>query len=101
MRTSTLRRQRGRDDSKMERLEARISPAQKKLFQKAASIQGRTLTQFVVGSAQEAAKNVVQEYELITLSVRDRKVFVKALLNPSVPSQKLLRAAQQYETKVS
>jgi len=34
-----------------ERLEARVSRKTKDLFQKAASIQGRTLTEFVVNSA--------------------------------------------------
>ena len=87
--------------TKMARLEARISPAQKKLIEKAASIQGRTVTQFVIDSAQQAAKNVVQEEKLITLSTRDSEVFVRALLNPPVPSKRLVKAVKHYKIKAS
>ena len=101
MRKSTLSRRRARHISKLARLEARISTAQKMLFEHAARIQGKTLTEFVVVSAQEAAKSVVEEHELITLSAHDRQVFVKALLNPPVPSKRLRAAVKRYKTKVS
>jgi uncharacterized protein (DUF1778 family) len=88
-------------NSKMARLEARITPAQKRLIAKAASIQGRTVTQFVVDSAQQAAKNVVQEDKLIALSTRDSEIFVKALLNAPVPSERLMTAVERYKSKIS
>jgi uncharacterized protein (DUF1778 family) len=83
--------------SKIERLEARVSREQKELFQRAADIQGRTLTDFVTSSVAEAAKRAIQEHEMMTLSVRDREVFVEALLNPPEPSDKLRAAAQRYK----
>ena len=82
---------------KTERLEARVSREQKELFQRAADIQGRTLTDFVTSSVAEAAKRAIQEHEMMTLSVRDREVFVEALLNPPEPSDKLRAAAQRYK----
>ena len=85
---------------KPERLEARISREQKELFQRAADIQGRTLTDFVISSLQEAAKRAIQEHEMMILSVRDREVFVEALLNPPNPSDKLRSAAQRYKQKI-
>ena len=85
---------------KPERLEARISREQKELFQRAADIQGRTLTDFVISSVQEAAKRAIQEHEMMILSVRDREVFVEALLNPPNPSDKLRSAAQRYKQKI-
>lgn len=85
---------------KPERLEARISREQKELFQRAADIQGRTLTDFVISSLQEAAKRAIQEHEMMILSVRDREVFVEALLNPPNPSEKLRTAAQRYKQKI-
>ena len=83
--------------SKIERLEARVTRVQKELFQRAADIQGRTLTDFVISSVAEAAKQVIQEYEIMILSVQDREVFVEALLNPPEPSDKLRAAASRYK----
>ncbi|WP_425525975.1 DUF1778 domain-containing protein [Halotia branconii] len=83
--------------SKAERLEARISKEQKELFQRAAKIQGRTLTDFVISSLLNAANQVIQENEMMILSRKDQEVFVEALLNPPEPSAKLKAAAQRYK----
>jgi uncharacterized protein (DUF1778 family) len=83
--------------SKVERLEARVTRAQKELFQLAAEIEGRTLTDFVISSVADAAKRVIQEHEMMTLSVRDREVFVEVLLNPPEPSDRLRAAASRYK----
>ncbi|MBE9249822.1 DUF1778 domain-containing protein [Dolichospermum sp. LEGE 00240] len=83
--------------SKSERLEARISPENKELFQRAADIQGRTLTDFVVSSLVSAANQIIQENEIMVLSRKDQEVFVEALLNPPKPSEKLQLAAQRYK----
>ena len=83
--------------SKSERLEARISPENKELFQRAADIQGRTLTDFVVSSLVSAANQIIQENEIMVLSRKDQEVFVEALLNPPEPSNKLRLAAQRYK----
>ncbi len=79
--------------AKRERLEARITPDQKALFQRAASLEGRTMTDFVVYSAQRAAEDVIRAHQ-IALSGRDSIAFVEALLNPPAPND-LLRAAAQ------
>lgn len=78
-------------------MEVRVSREQKELFQRAADIQGRTLTDFVISSVAEAAKQAIQEHEMMTLSVRDQEIFVEALLNPPAPSDKLRAAAQRYK----
>jgi uncharacterized protein (DUF1778 family) len=83
--------------SKAERLEARISKEQKELFQRAADLQGRSLTDFVLSSVLDAAKRAIQEHEMMILSVQDREVFVEALLNPPELSCKLEAAAQRYK----
>jgi len=82
---------------KSERLEARVSADLKRLFQEAANLHGITLTDFVIRSAQEAAKRAVQEQEIMRLSEQDRKVFVSALLNPPEPSPRLRAAVQRYK----
>lgn len=51
-------------------------------------------------AVQKAAKRAIQEHEMMILSVRDREVFVEALLNPPNPSDKLRSAAQRYKQKI-
>ncbi|QLE55241.1 DUF1778 domain-containing protein [Nostoc sp. TCL26-01] len=86
--------------SKAERLEARVTKEQKELFQRAADIQGRTLTDFVVSSVLDIAKKVIMEHENMILTKQDQEVFVAALLNPPEPSTKLRNAAQRYQQKM-
>ena len=84
------------DLRKRSRLEARISAEEKELFKRAAELQGCSLTEFVVRSAQEAARKTVKEHQMISLTARDTEAFVKALLKPPAPSKKLKRAAERY-----
>lgn len=83
--------------TKLERLEARLTREQKELLQQAAELEGRTLTDFVVSSAQAAALRTIQEHTLISLTKRDSEAFVEALLNPPEPGAALLAAAQRYK----
>ena len=83
-----------------ERLEARISKEQKQLFTKAAVLEGRSLSDFVVSSAQKAATKTVQEHEMLVLSARDREVFVAALLDDAPPGKTLRDAAKRYKERM-
>lgn len=83
--------------TKTARLEARVSAEEKKLFQHAAALQGRSLTDFLVTSAHEAARKTVQEHEIMELSARDRKAFVAALLHPPAPGRRLKKAVKRYK----
>jgi uncharacterized protein (DUF1778 family) len=78
------------------RIEARVSPKQKRLFERAAAIEGVTLTDFVISSMQRAATNAIQEYTMIQLSERNQRVFVEALMNPPEPIEALREAAKAY-----
>jgi uncharacterized protein (DUF1778 family) len=80
------------------RLEARITNEQKVLFQHAADLTGRSLTDFVVNSAQEAAARTVREHRVLTLTGQDRKVFVDVLLKPPLPGRRLRQAASRYKS---
>ena len=82
------------------RLEARITPEQKGLLQQAASLSGRTLSEFVVASAQEAAARVIQDHETIRLSRAEQIAFVTALLDPPAPGDRLRQAAATYRQQM-
>jgi uncharacterized protein (DUF1778 family) len=79
------------------RIEARVTSKQKRLFERAAAIEGVTLTDFAISSMQRAAARAVQEYTRIELSERSQRTFVEALMNPPVPNSALREAAKAYK----
>jgi len=87
--------------SKQDRLEARITPEQKELLQQAAAIEGTSLTDFVVRSAQRAAEQTIRDHVTIALTARESQAFVEALLEPPAPNAALRAAAEQYRQAVA
>ena len=83
--------------AKKERLEARLTSEQKALLQRAAEIEGTTLTDFVVKSAQAQARQIIEEHTRIKLSLEDSKAFVESLLNPPKPNERMIAAAAEYK----
>ena len=82
------------------RLEARTTMDQKALLQHAATLSGRTLSEFVLASAQEAAAKVIAQYEIISLARSEQAAFLTALLKPRAPSARLRKAAQKYRQQM-
>jgi uncharacterized protein (DUF1778 family) len=82
----------------VERLVARVSTEQKELMQRAAALEGQTLTHFVMTSAQRAAEQTIREHEVLVLTPRESRQFVEALLNPPAPNVALRAAARHYQT---
>ena len=82
------------------RLEARVSRTQKSMFERAASLSGRTLTEFVVTTVQEAAKKVIEDHQTIKLTQAEQQAFVKALLDPPAPSKRLRKAYDSYRQEL-
>jgi uncharacterized protein (DUF1778 family) len=83
--------------AKLERLEARIRPEDKRSLERAAELSGRSLTDFVVSAACEAAQETIQRYEgMVLTDARDREAFVAAMLAPAEPNDKLRAAAARY-----
>jgi uncharacterized protein (DUF1778 family) len=87
-------------DTKTERLEARLSAAQKALLQRAADLQGRSLSDFVVSSVQRAAAAVIREHQLLTLTSQESQRFVALLLAPPQPNDRLRTAAARHQREV-
>lgn len=81
-----------RNPNRVARLEARITRDALAIVRRAAEIQGRSVSDFVVAAAQEAAQKTVAEVEVIRLSREAQEKFVDLLLNPPPPNAALLRA---------
>lgn len=88
------------DKTRAARLEARLSVEQKAMLQRAATLSGRTLSEFVVASAQDAATRVIREHESICLSRAEQIAFVTALLDPPAPNERLRQAAAAYRQQM-
>lgn len=78
------------------RLEARLPQDVMARLKRAAEIQGRSLTDFVVAAADEAACRAIQETEIIRLSIEGQRQIADAILNPPAPTPALKRAAKRY-----
>lgn len=74
------------------RLAARISPELHSMLKRAAEIEGRTMTDFLVTAVQDAAQRTIEQAEIIRLSLADQKCFAQALLAPPKSSPTLERA---------
>lgn len=83
------------------RVEARIAPDDLVLIKRAAEIQGRSVSDFLVGAAREAAYRAIEEDQDIRLSAKDQRRLTSALLNPPAPSPALKRAARSHKKLIA
>ena len=78
------------------RLDVRMPIDVLKRLKRAAEIQGRTVTDFVVAAADEAACRAIEETEIIRLSLEGQRQIAAAILNPPPATAALKRAAKRY-----
>jgi len=81
--------------SQTARLEARLPVHVHAMLKRAAEIQGRTLTDFVVAASSEAARQTIEATEIIRLSVDDQRLFAESILNPPEPTDALRHAFEK------
>lgn len=89
------------EQAKNERLAARTTSRVKKLIEEAASLEGRSISDFMVEHAQAAAVNIIERHNSIILSARDSALFVEILLNPPAPNDHLKRAAARHKKVIA
>jgi len=86
--------------AKTYRFDARLNEQQKLLIQRAADLEGRTMTDFVLHSAQAAAEQTIEKRAMLVLSARETEAFVDAILNPPDPGPVLRKAVREYREKM-
>ena len=84
------------DAQRTARVEARIAPDSLDMIRRAAEIQGRSISDFMVAAAQEAAQKTIEEVEVLRLSRQAQEQFAALLLNPPSPSPALARAFERH-----
>lgn len=82
------------------RLEARLPSDVHAMLKRAAQLQGRTLTDFVVAAASDAARKTIEDMEIIRLSAEDQLRVAEAILSPPAPAPALVRAFERHRRLV-
>ena len=85
------------------RLDLRIPQEVRDIIDHAASMEGRTQTDFVIAAALERAEQVIERRKLIRLVIRDQELLVKSLLEDRVeePPRYVKDLAREYEARVT
>jgi uncharacterized protein (DUF1778 family) len=86
-----------RKRTQTDRIFARVSRHQKDLFERAAQLEGRTLTEFLVVHMQEAAEKTIHDRLILSLSTRDSRRLFDAVLSPWEPSDALREEVRQMQ----
>lgn len=88
-------------ETKSARIETRLSTEQKALIERAAAYLGRSVSDFVLGNAEQAARAVIAEHERIQLDRTQSRALVNALLSPPSPSKELRAAVKDHRKRVT
>ena len=85
------------------RMDLRIPQEVRDIIDHAASMEGRTRTDFVIAAALERAEQVIERRKLIRLTMQDQDLLVASLLEERVeePSQYVKEFAQKYAIRVN
>ena len=82
------------------RLEARLPANVYATLKRAAELKGRSITDFVVSAAHEAAQRAIEEEGIIRLSAEDQLRFAESLIAPPAPNEALRRAQRLHTENV-
>lgn len=71
----------GQEPVRTARVEARIAPESLAVIRRAAELQGRSISDFLVAAALKDAHKTIEDAQMIRLSVDDQHRFADMLLN--------------------
>lgn len=86
----------------MERIELRVSAAEKKLFTRAQKLSGdKSFSSFIARIVKKESEEIVANYEQILATERDREVFFEAVFSDQKPNENLVEAAKRYKSNIA
>jgi uncharacterized protein (DUF1778 family) len=83
------------------RLGFRADVSTKRLVERAAALERRSLTDFCLTVLTDAAHATILRHETLVLSERDREAFFHALVHPSKPNARLRRAFRSAQDRIA
>ena len=88
------------ETTKQERMHIRLDARSKHKLERAALYSHKSLSEFVLTRALNAADEVIREHETITLDAGDWGRFLDALEKPPAPNERLREAFAQHRRRV-
>ena len=79
------------------RLNFRVRPDIKDRIEKAATVSGKSITDFAVSTLSDTADEILERYKVAELSDRDRDIFLSLLDRAEKPNRALRRAAKTHK----
>ena len=83
------------------RVEARIAPDALAVVRRAAELQGRSVSDFLVAAALKDAQRTIEDAQIIRLSLDDQQRFADLLLSPSPLAPAMKRAIKARKRLIS
>ena len=85
---------------KSERINIRLKSSTKRLIERAAGFEGKTVSHFILTGALERAEKTVQDHERIILNAKNSRVFFDALAIPVQFNRRLNAALEEHDKRV-
>ncbi|WP_455933699.1 type II toxin-antitoxin system TacA family antitoxin [Neisseria sp.] len=82
------------------RIEARIPIEIQQIIKQAANLEGRTLTDFMIKALSEAAKQTIEENQMVKLSMADQQRFVEIMRSSNQSTVAMQEAMKLHEKMV-
>jgi uncharacterized protein (DUF1778 family) len=83
------------------RLGFRVDAETKRLVERAAALERRSLTDFCLTALTQATRETITRHESLALSERDREIFFDALIHAPKPNERLRRAFRAAEERIT
>ncbi|WP_118984876.1 type II toxin-antitoxin system TacA family antitoxin [Photorhabdus sp. CRCIA-P01] len=87
-------------DTKQDRINLRLKHSAKEILERAASFEGKTVSNFILTSALTHAEKTIHEHEVMNLNNRDSEAFFNALAKPARFNKKLADAFEEHNQRV-
>jgi uncharacterized protein (DUF1778 family) len=89
------------ESTRTARVEARIAPDALAVVRRAAELQGRSISDFLVAAALKDAHQTIEDAQIVRLSVEDQHRFAEMLLNPPPLAPAMKRALKVRKRLIS
>lgn len=88
-------------ENKQERINLRLKRGAKRALERAASFEGKTVSNFILTSALAHAEKTINKHEVMSLNNRDSEAFFNAFVKPVRFNKKLLAAFEEHDQRVT
>lgn len=88
-------------DTKQDRINLRLKHSAKRAIERAASFEGKTVSNFILTSALAHAEKTIHEHEVMSLNSQDSEAFFNALVKPIRFNKKLAAAFEEHDQRVT